>query len=154
MRPVFGDIYVKKSLKLFSLFVAGGVLVAVISSGGVAQAQQSSPDTQQAPSQAPPQSQAPDTAAPQQSEPPSQQPGQAAPDQSGRTPGQAQASDPSSGQEFVGTVVKQGSKYMFQDSSSNQMYDIDHQDEVKKFDGKKVRVRGTLDPQTKTIHVQ
>lgn len=43
---------------------------------------------------------------------------------------------------------------MFQDSASGQMYDIDHQDEVKKFDGKKVRVRGTLDQQTKTIHVQ
>ena len=32
-------------------------------------------------------------------------------------------------------------------------YDIDHQDEVKKFEGKKVRVKGTLDASNK-IHVQ
>src|SRR5579871_731088 len=152
--PRLWRIFVKKSLKLFTLLVAGGVLFALISSGGVAQAQQTTPNTQQSPSQAPPppQSQPPDTTAPQQS--PSQQPGQAAPDRSGRTQGQAQSTEAGNGQEFVGTVVKQGNKYMFQDSATGQTYDIDHQDEVKKFDGKKVRVRGTLDPQTKTIHVQ
>jgi hypothetical protein len=154
--PRLWRIFVEKILKVFTLFVAGGVLFALISAGGVAQAQQTTPNTQQAPSQAPPpaQSQPPS----QQTEPPSQQPGQAAPgqtpDQSGRTQGQAQSDTTGNGQEFVGTVVKQGNKYMFQDSASGQMYDIDHQDEVKKFDGKKVRVRGTLDPQTKTIHVQ
>jgi uncharacterized protein YdeI (BOF family) len=70
-------------------------------------------------------------------------------------PDQAQSTDQSGGaSEFVGTVVKQGDKYMFQDAASGSTYDIDHQDEVKKFEGKKVRVRGTLDPNTKMIHVQ
>jgi guanyl-specific ribonuclease Sa len=107
--------------------------------GTVAQAQQTTPNSQ-TPAEPPAQNQAP-----QQAQPPAQ---------SGQTP-PGQASDsPSDGHEFVGTIVKQGAKYMFQDSGTGQMYDIDHQDEVKKFDGKRVRVRGTLDPQTKTIHVQ
>ena len=43
---------------------------------------------------------------------------------------------------------------MLQDAATGTTYDIDHQDEVKKFDGKKVRVRGTLDASGKMIHVQ
>jgi len=153
-------------------------LFAVICWGGSAHAQQTSPGTDRTPSQAPPpasQNQAPGSEtqqAPQQTPntPPDQQapstrqgqtePGQT-PDQTtppngqapGQTPGQAQ-SDTGNGREFVGTIAKQGDKYMFQDSASGQTYNIDHQDEVKKFDGKRVRVRGTLDSQTNTIHVQ
>ena len=55
---------------------------------------------------------------------------------------------------FTGTIVKSGDKWMFQDAASGNMYDIDHQDEVKKFEGKKVKVHGTLDPDGKTIHLQ
>jgi uncharacterized protein YdeI (BOF family) len=146
---------VKKSISLLTLLLMGGALFVLISMGGVAHAQPITPSAQQAPAQAAPPQQTPPPSSqqpPSQAEPPSQQPGQT-PDQAGRTQGQAQ-SDSANGHEFVGTIMKQGNKYMFQDSSSGQTYDIDHQDEVKKFDGKKVRVRGTLDPQTKTIHVQ
>ncbi len=66
----------------------------------------------------------------------------------------AQQPDASGSKEFVGTVAKQGSKYLFQEAATGTTYDIDHQDEVKKFEGKKVRVHGTLDPATKMIHVQ
>jgi uncharacterized protein YdeI (BOF family) len=142
---------VKKRLELFS-FVATVAVVFALGSwvltswnanslGTVAQAQQTTPNSQQTPAQ-PPASQ---NQAPPQAQPPA---GQQAP------PDQAQQSAPADGHEFVGTIVKQGDKYMFQDASSGQTYDIDHQDEVKRFDGKKVRVRGTLDPQTKMIHVQ
>ena len=143
----------KKRLELLS-FVATVAVVFALGSwvltswnadslGTVAQAQQTTPNSQQTPAQPP----ATQNQAPPQTQPPAQtQPGQA--------PDQTQQSSPADGHEFVGTIVKQGDKYMFQDASSNQMYDIDHQDEVKRFDGKKVRVRGTLDPQTKTIHVQ
>ncbi len=142
----------KKRLELLS-FIATVAVVFSLSSwmltswnadslGTVAQAQQTAPNSQQTPGQQP----APGT----QNQPPSQtqpptQPGQG---------DQTQQASPADGHEFVGTIVKQGDKYMFQDASSGQTYDIDHQDEVKRFDGKKVRVRGTLDPQTKTIHVQ
>jgi len=128
------------------------------------QSQTPGSDTQQTPQQTPntpPDQQAPSTRqgqsepgqTPDQTTPGSgQTPGQATPP-SGQGSGQAQ-SDTGSGREFVGTIVKQGDKYMFQDSASGQSYNIDHQDEVKKFDGKRVRVRGTLDSQTNTIHVQ
>jgi len=100
--------------------------------------QNQTPDTQSQPSQTPqaPPSQAPDTTAP--SNPNSQ-----------TTSGQA-----SGAQSFTGTIVKSGDKYKFQDADSGNTYDIDHQDQVQKFEGKKVRVHGTLDPSTKMIHVQ
>jgi uncharacterized protein YdeI (BOF family) len=50
----------------------------------------------------------------------------------------------SDGQSFSGTVEKSGDKYMLKDDSGK-MYDIDHQDDVKKFEGKRVRVQGKLD---------
>lgn len=146
----------KKRLELLS-FVATVAVVFGLGSwvltswnadswGAVAQAQQTSPNAQQTPAQPPQGSQTPDnqTPPPAQTQPPAQ----------GQAPDQAQQSGPADGHEFVGTIVKQGDKYMFQDATSGQTYDIDHQDEVKRFDGKKVRVRGTLDPQTKTIHVE
>lgn len=147
----------KKRLELLSFFATVAAVFAlgswVLTSwnadslGTVAKAQQSTTNSQPTPAQQPPPAQ---NQAPPQTRPPAQndqtQPGQAG--------DQAQQSSPADGHEFVGTIVKQGDKYMFQDAASGQIYDIDHQDEVKRFDGKKVRVRGTLDPHTKTIHVQ
>jgi uncharacterized protein YdeI (BOF family) len=136
-------------VKIRSSFIALAVLFASLSLGSIAHAQQT-PDTQQPmpQSQQPPDTQAP----PQQAQPPAQTtPGQT---QSGQSEDSAAQSSATGEKEFVGTVVKQGDKYMFQDSASGTAYNIDHQDEVKKFDGKKVRVHGTLDPDGKTIHVQ
>ena len=92
---------------------------------------------------------------------PTQQPGQdpaqqqprQAPDQSPTPDSQAQ-SQSTGVQVFTGTIVKSGDKYVLQDSASNTTYDIDHQDQVKQFEGKKVRVHGTLDSSGKMIHVQ
>ena len=111
----------------------------------------------QEPRQPPPQSQQPQQP-PDSQAPPAQsqqQPDQQTPNQNQPSQSQDQAQPDANGsREFVGTVVKQGSKYMFQEAATGTTYDIDHQDEVKKFEGKKVRVHGTLDPNTKTIHVQ
>jgi uncharacterized protein YdeI (BOF family) len=129
--------------------IALAVLFASLSLGPIAHAQQT-PDTQQPmpQTQQPPDTQAP----PQQAQPPAQTtPGQT---QSGQSEDSAAQSSATGEKEFVGTVVKQGDKYIFQDSATNTTYDIDHQDEVKKFDGKKVRVHGTLDASGKLIHVQ
>jgi len=95
-----------------------------------------------------PQSQRPDSQ--------TQQPAQAQPDQAGQqTPdSQGQSSQSAGSQTFMGTIVKAGDKYMFQDAASGNTYDIDHQDEVQKFEGKKVKVHGTLDASGKMIHVQ
>jgi uncharacterized protein YdeI (BOF family) len=93
----------------------------------------------------------------QQPEPQSQQPTQQAPpNQSGQeTPDtQAQPSQKAGVQTFTGTIVKSGNKYMFQDAASGNTYEIDHQDVVQKFEGKKVTVNGALDANSKMIHIK
>jgi hypothetical protein len=87
------------------------------------------------------------------------QPGQAQPGQSqpGQPPagqsGSDQASSSDSSQTFSGTVAKSGDKYVLQDASGK-TYDVDRQEELKKYEGKQVRIKGTLDPDGKTIHVK
>ena len=122
------------------------------------QAQQpsSSPDTTPS-SQSTPQTQTPSQS------PDTQQPPDQTPPPSSRTPesgaqqsqsGSAADSGAANGtQTFSGTVTKAGDKYVLKDDSGH-TYDIDHQDEVKKFEGKRVRVQGTLDPATNKIMVK
>ena len=117
---------------------------------------QQTPSTQQPPSpemppanqqtprsqtQTPSQSQTPDTTAPESGSRAGSQPNSdAAP--SGQTAGASQT--------FTGTVVKQGDKYVLKDDTGK-TYDIDHQTDVAKFEGKRVRVQGTLDPSGKIM---
>jgi hypothetical protein len=81
------------------------------------------------------------------------------PDQSQQQPSQPpagsdpQAQPPDDSQTFSGTIAKSGEKYVLQDASGK-TYDVDHQAEVKKFEGKQVRIKGTLDPDGKTIHIK
>jgi uncharacterized protein YdeI (BOF family) len=133
---------VKTRFRFLSLLGTFALLMGMMSWGGLLHAQQTTPEAQQ--------SQQPTQAPPDQTEPPSQaQPGarQVPPD------AQAQSPDQTGVQVFMGTVVKQGNKYVFQDSSGA-IYDLDHQTEISKFEGKKVRIHGMLDPTTKMIHVQ
>lgn len=149
----------KNRFRSFSFLLTLGTALGLTTLVGSLQAQQASsqdqqttPQTQQPEQQAPtqPPDQSGQTATPDQQAQPSQPSGQTAqpPDS------QAQSSDANGAQTFTGTVVKQGDKYVLQDAGSGTTYDIDHQDEVKKFDGKKVRVHGTLDANGKMIHVQ
>lgn len=126
------------------------------------QAQQpaSTPDTTPTPppdsTQSGSQSQTPDTTAPNSQMPNSNQSPEAG-TPANRTPQSGSAASgaasDSGTQTFSGTVTKQGDKYVLKDDSGK-TYDIDHQDEVKKFDGKRVRVQGTLDPATNKIMVK
>lgn len=94
------------------------------------------PSSQQTPNAQTPPSQTPDTTAPE----------------SGSKAGTSSATGAgeSGTQTFSGTVVKQGDKYVLKDDSGK-VYDIDHQTDVAKFDGKRVRVQGTLDPNGKIL---
>lgn len=76
----------------------------------------------------------------------------AAPAPKGSTP---TATAPSAGdsQEFSGTIQKSGDKYVLK-TDSGKTYDIDHQDDVKKFEGKRVRVQGKLDDSGTKIQVK
>jgi Protein of unknown function (DUF5818) len=99
----------------------------------------------------PPSSQQPGATDPSQSSP-SQQPGASQPP-AGQPGADAQAQSASDGQTFSGTVSKSGDKYVLQDASGK-TYDVDRQEELKKYEGKQVRIKGTLDPDGKTIHVK
>ena len=127
------------------------------------QAQQPSSSPDATPSQSTPRTQTPSNQNQSNQTPDSQQAPDQAPPASSRTP-ESGAQQPPSGssadsgaasgtQTFSGTVVKQGDKYVLKDDSGH-TYDIDHQDEVKKFEGKRVRVQGTLDPATNKIMVK
>jgi len=153
----------KNRFQSFSFLLTLGIVLGMLALGGTLQAQQTPPQSQQPmpETQQPPQQQAPTQApdstqqAPTQQQTPDQQPSaQPAPRSAQPPDSQAQSSDAAGVQTFTGTVVKQGDKYMLQDAASGTTYDIDHQDEVKKFEGKKVRVHGTLDAGGKMIHVQ
>jgi len=106
--------------------------------------QQTSPSTPSAqqPNDTP---QTPPAQAPSQTTP--SQPSQSTPDSSASS---AQGS--AGGQVFSGTVTKAGDKYVLQ-MADGTAYDLDHQDLVKKYEGKQVRVKGTLDQDGKTIHI-
>jgi hypothetical protein len=154
---LYGGLFVKTRFRFLSHVVLSrlvishlgtlALMIGMVSWGGLMHAQQTAPDAQQSqqPTQAPPDQTSPDqTAPPSQSQPDAKQ---APPD------AEAQSADQSGAQIFSGTIMKQGNKYVFQDASGA-TYDIDHQTEVSKFEGKKVRIHGTLDPTTKMIHVQ
>ncbi|MFZ0815568.1 MAG: DUF5818 domain-containing protein [Candidatus Sulfotelmatobacter sp.] len=103
-----------------------GILAVLVTVGISLQAQQNSPQNQPA-------------------DPTAQQPA---------TPPQGQAAQSAGGQTFTGTITKSGDKFVFQDTASGNTYDIDHQEQVSQFEGKKVRVHGTLDANGKMIHLQ
>ncbi len=60
--------------------------------------------------------------------------------------------DQQNAQIFTGKIVKSGSKFMLRDSS-NKTYQLDNQEKAKQFQGKSVKVTGTLDESTETIQV-
>jgi Protein of unknown function (DUF5818) len=88
-------------------------------------------------------------AKPAQSDPQAAQPSQTQPSQSAQTsPTSAQNS-----KEFTGMIVKEKGAMMLKDSSSNVSYKLDDDSKVKDYEGKQVKVTGTLDSSTNVIHV-
>jgi outer membrane biosynthesis protein TonB len=144
-----------KKLQSLSFLATLAVVIGMISWGSVLNAQttpSTTPDTappQQTPQTQPPSPEMPPASqqAPKAQQPPSQTPDSTAPE-SGSKAGSSSA--PTDTQTFSGTVVKQGDKYMLKDDSGK-MYDIDHQSDVAKFEGKRVRVQGTLDANGKIL---
>lgn len=65
----------------------------------------------------------------------------------------AQSTPVGTAQTFTGTVMKSGDKFVLQDASGTS-YDVDKQEALKSFEGKKVNIKGTLDQNGKLIHVQ
>jgi uncharacterized protein YdeI (BOF family) len=132
------------------------VAIGMISWGSPLHAQTtpSAPTDSQAPQSAPDTQQPPAPSTPPQAQAPPQDPNANAPTAGTDSPAPSDSTaSASASQTFSGTVVKQGDKYMLQDDSGK-MDDIDHQTDVAKFEGKKVRVQGTLDSSGKKIMVK
>lgn len=58
-----------------------------------------------------------------------------------------------SAKEFTGTIAKEGDNMMLKDSASGASYKVDDASKVQEYVGKQVKVTGTLDSSTNTIHV-
>ena len=53
---------------------------------------------------------------------------------------------------FMGRIIKNGASYILK-VSSNSAYQLDDQDRVKQYEGKQVRITGTLDADGKSLHI-
>jgi len=74
---------------------------------------------------------------------------QAQPQQPQQQPGdQAQQQ-----QTFTGKIAKADGKFVLENTDAKTSYTLDDQDKAKQFEGQNVKVTGTLDAQSKTIHV-
>lgn len=55
---------------------------------------------------------------------------------------------------FTGKVTKSNGRYVLEDLSMNSTYYLDDTKSAQKYEGKNVKVTGTLDAANNTIHVQ
>jgi hypothetical protein len=54
---------------------------------------------------------------------------------------------------FSGTIIKDGDKFILSDGASRIHYILDDAEKAAKFEGKTVKVTGTVDVASNTIHV-
>jgi uncharacterized protein YdeI (BOF family) len=55
---------------------------------------------------------------------------------------------------FNGTIVKDGDRLVLKDMDGNMTYQLDDQKKVRKYEGKSVKITGSLDASSNTIHVE
>ena len=75
-----------------------------------------------------------------------------APDQPSHTPAEPTANQNSTAQSFVGTIGRESESYILK-VSEGISYKLDNQEGVQQYEGKRVRVTGTLDSSANLIHV-
>jgi Protein of unknown function (DUF5818) len=80
-----------------------------------------------------------------------QQPDRQQPGQPTNTDAQQQSSAQT--QTMTGTIVKEDGRYVLK-ASDNKTYQIDDQEKAKQFEGKQVKIVGSLDMSTSTIRIQ
>jgi methionine-rich copper-binding protein CopC len=67
------------------------------------------------------------------------------------SPAQASPSEAQSQESFTGTVVKVGKKFVLKTDTAT--YQLDDREKAKQFEGKQVKVNGSLDKATRTLHI-
>ena len=94
------------------------------------------------------------TTSPSQTSPSQTSPSQTSPAETSPSASQAQSQTAAQQpQTFTGTLTQTASGVSLKDSTTNTSYKVDNEDQVKQYVGKDVRITGTLDPSTNTIHV-
>jgi hypothetical protein len=73
--------------------------------------------------------------------------------QPGQSPASAQSAQGQQSQTFAGKIVKAKDGLVLKDEATNTTYKLDNEDQAKQYVGKSVKVTGTVDPATNTIHV-
>jgi uncharacterized protein YdeI (BOF family) len=124
--------------KLITVLGAMALAMALSTVSFAQQDQSAQPSTQQPPADQQ------GTQQPSQDQQGAQQPSSPSQDSSG-------SMQSNQGTSFTGTVVKAGGKYVLKTSDMNYM--LDDQQKAKQFVGQQVKVNGTLDGNTSTIHI-
>lgn len=88
----------------------------------------------------------------QQTQSPSNQQAQPS-DQTGTPQQPTSANSGQSAQSFQGKIMRSGNQLVFQDSASQTTYQVDDSSKIAPFEGKNVKLMGTLDSKTNSIHV-
>ena len=68
-------------------------------------------------------------------------------------PAQPGSQDQQKAQTFTGKIAQSNGGYVLSDEANKVSYKLDDQDKAKQFEGKNVKVTGTLDASSNTIHV-
>jgi glucan-binding YG repeat protein len=124
--------------KLITALATMALAMALSAASFAQQDQSAQPSAQQSPADQQ------STQQPSQDQQGAQQPSSPSQDSSG-------SMQSNQGTSFTGTVVKAGGKYVLKTSDMNYM--LDDQQKAKQFVGQQVKVNGTLDGNTSTIHV-
>jgi hypothetical protein len=139
-------------MKLIARFIPMAFLLGACMYAQQPQDPQQQPTTPQQPSTTQPATPAPSTA-PSTDMPSSQQSTPAAPQTPAASENQPSQDQPKADVTITGKVVKSKGSLVIHDDASNSTYKVDNEDQLKQFMGKNVKVTGTLDAATKTIHI-
>lgn len=83
---------------------------------------------------------------------PVQQPNQDTEQQAGQPANSQTPTQQPAVQTFTGTIVKDAGRYLLKVSSHN-AYQLDDQEKAKRYEGKQVKIEGTLDAKGDSLHV-
>lgn len=65
-----------------------------------------------------------------------------------------QQESPSQAKVFSGTIIKNGNGYVLSDAANKLSFSLDDSEKASHYEGKKVKVTGTVDVASNTIHVE
>jgi Protein of unknown function (DUF5818) len=71
----------------------------------------------------------------------------------GEKPANSQTAPQPTSQTVTGTIVKVNDKYVLKVAGRDAVYQLDDQEKAKQYEGKQVKIVGTLDASSSTLHV-